>query len=58
MPIQVNRHVGPAVQPERCRPLTCDAPGSALEQKLGWWCDGRGMLWENYKAEGNTAVER
>ncbi|MGH7219816.1 MAG: tetratricopeptide repeat protein, partial [Nitrospiraceae bacterium] len=45
----------PAVQPERCRPVT---PGSALEQKPGWWCDGRGMLWENYKAEGKTAIER
>lgn len=55
MPIQANMHVRPAVQPARCRPLT---PGSALEQKPGWWCDGRGMLWENYKAEGNTAVER
>jgi hypothetical protein len=55
MPIQANRHVGSVVQPERCRPVT---PGSALEQKPGWWCDGRGMLWENYKPEGNTAVER
>jgi len=58
MPIQSNRHVGPAVQPARCRPLTPDVPGSALGQKPGWWGDGRGMLWENDKAEGETAVER
>jgi len=58
MPIQANMHVGPAVQPAGCRPLTPDTPGSALEQKPGWWCDGRGMLWQNYKAEGKTAVER
>ena len=58
MAIQANMHVGPVVQPERCRPLTPVTPGSALEQKPGWWCDGRGMLWENYKAEGKTAVER
>ena len=56
MPIQTTRHVGPAVQPARCRPLTPDASGSALEQKPGWWCDGRGMLWENYEAERKTAV--
>lgn len=59
MPIQANRHVGPAVQPARCRPLTTpDVPGLALGQKPGWWCDGRGMLWENDKGEGETAVER
>lgn len=58
MPIQANMHVRSAVQPARCRPLTPDQPGSALEQKPGWWRDGRGMLWENYKAEGKTAVER
>jgi tetratricopeptide (TPR) repeat protein len=59
MAIQTNRHVGPAVQTARCRPLTTpDVPGSALGQKPGWWCDGRGMLWENDKAEGKTAVER
>ena len=58
MPIQANRHIDPAVQPARYRPLTPDMPGSALEQKPGWWCDGRGMLWENYEAEGDTAVER
>ncbi len=46
MSIQANRHVGP----------TPDASGSALGQKPGWWCDG--ILWENYKAEGNTAVEQ
>jgi tetratricopeptide (TPR) repeat protein len=55
MPIQANMHVGPAVQSERCRPVTS---GSALEQKPGWWCDGRGILWESYKTEGKTAVER
>jgi len=58
MPIQANRHVGPAAQPVRCRPLTPDTSGSALGQQPGWWCQGRGMLWENYKAEGQTAVER
>lgn len=58
MPIQANRHVGPPVQPARCSPLTPDRPGSALEQKPGWWCDGCGMLWDNYEAEGKTAVER
>jgi tetratricopeptide (TPR) repeat protein len=55
MPIQANMHVRPAVQPALCRPVT---PGSALEQKPGWWCDGRGMLWASYEAEGKTAVER
>ena len=58
MPIQGNWHVGPAVQPARYQPLTPDASGSALGQKPGWWCDGRGMLWDNYKAAGKTAVER
>jgi tetratricopeptide (TPR) repeat protein len=58
MPIQTNRNVGPAVQPARCRTLTPDMPGSALRQKPGWRCDGRGMLWDNYLAEGKTAVER
>jgi len=58
MPIQTNRHVGPAVQPAQGQPLTLDASGSTLGQKLGWWCDGRGMLWDNYKAEGKAAVER
>jgi tetratricopeptide (TPR) repeat protein len=58
MPIQAHMDVGPAVQPARCRLLTPDASGSALGQKSGWWCEGRGMLWENYKAEGKTAVER
>lgn len=58
MPTQTNRHVGPAVQPARCRTLTSDTPGSALGHKPGWWCDGRGMLWDNYKAEGKTAVDR
>ena len=58
MPIQANRQARPAVQPARCRPLTPDTPGSALGQKPGWWGDGRGMLWENDKAEGKTAVER
>jgi len=58
MPIQTNRHVGQAVQPARYRTLTPDPSGSALAQKPGWRCDGRGMLWENYEAEGNTAVER
>lgn len=58
MPIQANRHIEPAVQPARCRPLTPDASGLALEQKPEWWCDGRGMLWESTEAEGNTAVER
>jgi tetratricopeptide (TPR) repeat protein len=58
MPIQANMHVRPAVQPARGRPLTPDTPDSALEQKPGWWCDGRGMLWEIYKVEGKTAVER
>ena len=58
MPIQAHMDVRPAVQPARCRLLTPDASGSALGQKPGWWCDGRGMLWENYKAEGKTAVER
>lgn len=58
MPIQANMHVRPAVQPARYLPLTPDAPGSALEQKPGWRCGGRRMLWENYKAEGKTAVER
>jgi tetratricopeptide (TPR) repeat protein len=57
MLIQAHMDVGPAVQPARCWPLTPDASGSALGQKPGWWCDGRGMLWENYKAEGKTAVE-
>ena len=57
MPIQAHIDVGPAVQPARCRLLTPDASGSALGQKPGWCCDGRGMLWENYKAEGKTAVE-
>jgi hypothetical protein len=57
MPIQAHMHVGPTVQPAGCRSLTPDASGSALGQKPGWWCDGRGMLWENYKAEGKTAVE-
>ena len=58
--VQTDRHVhvGPAVQPARCRPRIPDTPGSALGQKPGWWCDGPGMLWENYKAEGKTAVER
>jgi len=37
MPIQANRHVGPALQPARCQPLTLVAPGSALGQKPGWW---------------------
>ena len=58
MALQANVHVRPAAQTERCWPLTPVAPGSALEQKPGWWCDRRGMLWENYKAEGKTAVER
>jgi tetratricopeptide (TPR) repeat protein len=58
MSIQANRHVGPAVQPPRCRPLNPDTPGSALGRKPGWWCDRPGRLWENYKAEGKTAVER
>ncbi len=58
MSIQAHMHVGPAVQPARCRPLTPDASGSAMGQKPGWWCDGHGMLWENYKAEGKSAVER
>jgi tetratricopeptide (TPR) repeat protein len=58
MPIQANRHAGPAVLPARCGPPTPDAPGSALGQEPGWWCDGRGMLWDNYKAEGKTAVDR
>ena len=58
--VQTDRHVhvGPAVQPARCRPRIPETPGSALGQKPGWWCDGPGMLWENYKAEGKTAVER
>ncbi len=71
MSIQGRRHVGPAVQPERCRRLTLDASSSALGQKPGWWCTaffafvlvpahagGDDMRWKNYKAEGNTAVER
>ena len=55
MSFLANMHVRPVVKPERCRPVTS---GSVLEQKPGWWCDGRGMLWENYKAEGKTAFER
>ena len=58
MPIQTNRHVGLAVQPARYRTLTPDPSGSALAQKPGWRCDGRGMLWDNYKAEGKTAVKQ
>lgn len=58
MPIQTNRHVGPAVQPARYRPLTPDASRSALRRKPGWWCDRRGVLWDHYKAEGKTAVEQ
>jgi tetratricopeptide (TPR) repeat protein len=60
MLVQTDRHVhvGPAVQPAGCRPLIPDTPGSALGQKPGWWCDGLGMLWETYKAEGKTAVDR
>jgi hypothetical protein len=58
MPIQTKRNVGPAVQPARCRTFTPDRLGSALMQKPGWWCDGRGMLWENYKVEGKTANDR
>lgn len=58
MPIHANRHIEPAVQPAQCWPRTPDTLGSALEQKPGWWCDGRGMLLENYKAEWNTAVEQ
>jgi tetratricopeptide (TPR) repeat protein len=57
MPIQAHMDVGPAVQPAGCRLLTPDASGTALGQKPGWWCEGHGMLWENYKAEGKTAVE-
>ena len=58
MPIQPNRYVGQAVQPARYRTLMRDESGSALRRKPGWWCDGRGMLWDNYKAEGKTAVEQ
>jgi len=58
MLIQAKRHVGPAVQPARYRLLTPDSSGSALGLKPGWWCDGRGMLWDDYKAEGKTAVEQ
>jgi tetratricopeptide (TPR) repeat protein len=58
MPIQTNRHVGPAVPPAGCSTLTPDASGSALGQKPGGWCDGRGLHWDHYKAEGKAAVER
>ena len=58
MPVQTNRHVGLAVQPARYRPLTPDASCSALGRQRGWRCDGRGMLWDNYKAEGKTAVKQ
>src|SRR6185295_11156359 len=57
MPIQANRHVGPAVQLAGCRTLTPDAAGSALGQKPEWWCDGR-LLWDDYRAEGKAAVQR
>jgi tetratricopeptide (TPR) repeat protein len=58
MPVETNNDVGPAIQPAQCRPCLSDTHGSAFEQGPGWWCDRRGMRWENYHAEGNTTVEQ
>ncbi|HKQ35689.1 MAG TPA: tetratricopeptide repeat protein [Nitrospiraceae bacterium] len=58
MPIHTNTPPEPSVQPARDRPLTPDTHSSALGLKLGGWCDKRGVLWENYEAEGNSIVEQ
>jgi len=58
MPIHANKPTEPSVQLARDRPLTPDTHGSALGLKPEGWCYMRGMLGENYEAEGNTAVER
>lgn len=57
MPIQANRHIGPAVQPARYQLLAPDTPDSALWRDPGWWCGGRGMLWKCDKEETKNAVE-
>lgn len=58
MPIQGNMPIEQSARPARDRPLTPDAPGSALGQNSEWWRDERDMLWENCEAEGNIPVEQ
>jgi Tfp pilus assembly protein PilF len=57
MPIQVIRPVGPSVQQEQSRPSAPDKPGSVLEHKTGWWCDGRETHGEKYSAKERAAIE-